>query len=167
MLDPAAKRQINCGRLSTPAIYGKYPGSENGDWKDTAPQPGRAVKDCFFNDSNAFLVEHLDSNFTIICRDDSLDQAEKDKLAAHGIKILEIDPNRSSEFITLYELTARSFYLVGPDQYILGRWKNFTPQDAITLMNRYLSGEVFPHGDLQKTAQELVDQQVYAMIMKG
>src|SRR6185437_1432095 len=159
-----AKKQINCGRLSTPAVYGKIHGSENGNWQNTALQPGHAVKDCFFNNGHDYLIDHLDNRFTIICLRGSLIKKNKDALAARDITIVEIDGETSPVFLDLYELRQFAAYLVTPDLYVLGKWKNFTTQDAVTLIGRYFSGEGFSAGDVPQSEQGLIDEDVFRRI---
>jgi len=159
-----AKKQINCGRLSTPAVYGKIHGSENGNWQNTALQPGHAVKDCFFNNGHDYLIDHLDNRFTIICLRGSLIKKNKDALAARDIKMVEIDGETSPVFLDLYELRQFAAYLVTPDLYVLGKWKNFTTQDAVTLIGRYFSGEGFSAGDVPQSEQGLIDEDVFRRI---
>jgi predicted metal-dependent RNase len=63
-------------------------------------------------------------------------------------------------------LTDEAAYLITPDQYILGRWKNFTQKKAIDLINLYLSGVVYDNTTLQKTEQEIIDEQVAEKLMR-
>lgn len=60
-----------------------------------------------------------------------------------------------------YVLGIGAAYLITPDQYILGRWKNFHTTQAIDLMNLYLSGVVYDNTTLHKLEQELIDQEVF------
>lgn len=67
---------------------------------------------------------------------------------------------------TLYNLTSGAAYLITPDQYILGRWKNFNPAKAIDLMNVYLSGVIYDNTTLHKTEQEVIDEEVSEKLMR-
>jgi 3-(3-hydroxy-phenyl)propionate hydroxylase len=155
--DISYKKQINCGRLSVPNIYGKYPNSENGNWQNTDLEAGRAIKDCFMATKNQFLIENLGYSFTILCLSGTLKDAEKSKL---NIKIIEIEPTNNLEIINLYELKEGAVYLITPDQYILGRWKNFEVENALDLLKNYLSGKTFEIATLQKSEQEKIDEMV-------
>jgi 3-(3-hydroxy-phenyl)propionate hydroxylase len=165
--DTEAKKQINCGRLSTPAVYGKYADSENGDWQNADLQPGKPVKDCFFNDGKDYLTEHLGHHFTIICKRNSIHQQHKNTLTELGINILEVDAAASLQLAALYELYDSSFYLITPDQYILGRWKSFAIKCAANLVERYLFAGGFLPGNSPKNFGEMLDEKVYRMIIKG
>jgi 3-(3-hydroxy-phenyl)propionate hydroxylase len=181
--NPIYKRQINCGRLSVPNLYGKYPNSEEGIWKTADLEAGRAIKDCFLsekdtnwtnfhevsieireNSSNScpvlnYLIEQLGYHFTLLTLQNSLSASDKSILEAHQITILEINA-AEKHFINLYDLSENAAYLITPDQYILGRWKAFTTDKAINLMKIYLSGAVYDGATLQKSEQELIDEQI-------
>jgi hypothetical protein len=51
-------------------------------------------------------------------------------------------------------------YLLTPDQYILGRWRNVNLTDVLDLIDEYLAGKVFKEESLIKTEQELIDEAV-------
>jgi 3-(3-hydroxy-phenyl)propionate hydroxylase len=163
--DKSYKRQINCGRLSVPNIYGKYPNSEDGIWFTQELEPGRAVKDCFLDNIETFLIEKLNYQFTILVLNGTLSIEEMNQLEATNIKVLEINGLNNGAFIELYDLKKGAAYLISPDQYILGRWKNFNNQKALNLMNSYLSGSVYDISTLHKSEQELIDQQVAYTLM--
>lgn len=156
--NPIYKRQINCGRLSVPNLYGKYPKSEEGIWKTLDLEAGRAIKDCFLNE-NAYLIEKLGYHFALLTLENSLSVVDKTILYVHQITVLEI-PATSESIINLYDLSENAAYLITPDQYILGRWKPFTTDKAIDLMKNYLSGAVYDGATLQKSEQELIDEQI-------
>jgi 3-(3-hydroxy-phenyl)propionate hydroxylase len=156
--NPIYKRQINCGRLSVPNIYGKYPNSEEGIWKTLDLEAGRAIKDCFLNE-NVYLIEKLNYHFALLTIQNNVSASDKSILEAHRITILEIS-STEKYFINLYDLSENAAYLITPDQYILGRWKPFTTDKAINLMKNYLSGAVYDGATLQKSEQELIDEQI-------
>jgi 3-(3-hydroxy-phenyl)propionate hydroxylase len=158
--DATYKRKINCGRLSVPNIYGQYPNSNEGVWKSDEIAPGHAVKDCPIHTAKTFLSEKLKDEFTLLILKDMLFEKDKKILKSHNINILEINYKRNTTLIMLYELEIDAAYFITPDQYILGRWKNFNPNKAIDLMNLYLSGKTFESETLQKSAQELIDDEV-------
>ncbi len=170
----AYKKQINCGRLSVPNIYGKYPNSEEGIWKTQDLEAGRAVKDCFLNKEmehldkigKTYLIEKLKYNFTILTLKNTLSKEDKKGFKSLKINILEADFKKDEALINLYDLTERAAYLITSDQYILGRWKDFVPHKAIDLMKIYLSGQVFETTTLHKTEQELIDEQVAKTLMR-
>lgn len=171
--DIAAKKQINCGRLSVPSIYGKYPNSEMGYWKNKDLAPGRAVKDCFINNKtifedrskNTFLIENLKSEFTILTLKHTLSGSDIKKLKSHNINVLEIDKLENAPLMTLFEMSFGQVYLITPDQYVLGRWEEFKPPFAIDLVKKYLSGQIFEATTLQKSEQELIDAAVTEQIL--
>jgi 3-(3-hydroxy-phenyl)propionate hydroxylase len=158
--DITYKKQINCGRLSVPNIYGKYPNSEEGLWKTQDLEAGRAIKDFFLDDKKTYLIEKLKYQFTLLILKDMLTNEDKAALEANNIKIHTINYMKNTQLMRDYDLGIDAAYLITPDQYILGRWKNFIPQKAIDLMNIYLSGIVYDNTTLHKTEQELIDEQV-------
>ncbi|MEN9611472.1 MAG: hypothetical protein RLZZ628_2286 [Bacteroidota bacterium] len=156
LFDKAAKKQINCGRLSTPSVYGKYLNSEEGVWQNNDLEPGRCAKDCFMNHRTAHLIEKLSYQFTLLIPK----SVDVPIFKNHSICVLEIHPTGNEDLIKKYDLTDDAAYLITPDQYILGRWKLFSPQKAIDLMEMYLSGIVYDTNTLRKTEQEVIDEQV-------
>jgi 3-(3-hydroxy-phenyl)propionate hydroxylase len=94
-----------------------------------------------------------------------LSLSDKKALKAHKIKLLEISA-AAKIFIDTYNLSKNAAYLITPDQYILGRWKDFTTDKAIDLMNLYLSGVVYDTTTLHKTEQEIIDEQVAKKLMR-
>lgn len=156
--DTQFKKQINCGRLSVPSVYGKYPASEEGAWKNTILEPGRALKDCML--ATDYLIDHLDYRFTVLLAKNSFSTTDIILLSQKNIAIIEIDPVNHPALANLYELADGGTYLVTPDQYILGRWKNVNLSDVLALIDQYLAGNVFAEESLIKTEQELIDEAV-------
>jgi 3-(3-hydroxy-phenyl)propionate hydroxylase len=156
--DSTYKKQINCGRLSIPCVYGKYPNSENGRWMNTVLEPGRAVKDCVLD--SGFLIERLGYQFTLLTEKNTLSAEEKRQLAQNNIAIIEIDSSENANIINLYDLASGGAYLFTPDQYVLGRWRNVQVNDVIELTQNYLAGDVFEEESLIKTEQEMIDEEV-------
>lgn len=167
--DIAFKKHINCGRLSVPNIYGKYPNSEVGRWKTPDLGVGRVIKDCYFHwgsklENKEYLIDRLQNQFTLILSTESClylaVTTNFELITENNINVLNLNLNDNEHIKTAYDLTWGSAYLITPDQYILGRWKDFTPEKAIDLMNLYLSGVTYDSGTLQKTEQEIIDEQV-------
>jgi 3-(3-hydroxy-phenyl)propionate hydroxylase len=156
--NPVYKKQINCGRLSVPNVYGKYPNSEDGHWKTQDLEAGRTIKDCFLRD-NVYLIEQLGYQFTLLTLKNTLSVSDKLLLESHRIAVLEIHAT-SETMIQSYDLSENAAYLITPDQFILGRWKPFTTDKALDLMKLYLSGAVSDGSTLQKSEQELIDEQI-------
>jgi 3-(3-hydroxy-phenyl)propionate hydroxylase len=165
--DSAYKKQINCGRLSVPNIYGKYPNNEDSSiwhWRNKDLEAGRCVKDFFLDDKKTYLIEKLKYQFTLLIQRDMLTIEDKTVLKAHNIAILEINHRKNTDLMWTYELGLDTAYLITPDQYILGRWKDFVPHKAIDLMQIYLSGAVYDSATLQKSEQELIDEEVFKQL---
>jgi len=156
--DTQFKKQINCGRLSVPSVYGKYPTSEQGAWKNTNLEPGRAVKDCLV--ATDYLIDHLDYRFTVLLAKNSFSTLDISQLFQKNIAVIEIDPVNHPALANLYELADGGAYLLTPDQYILGRWRNVNLTDVLDLIDEYLAGKVFKEESLIKTEQELIDEAV-------
>jgi 3-(3-hydroxy-phenyl)propionate hydroxylase len=156
--DTQFKKQINCGRLSVPSVYGKYPKSEDGVWENTNLSPGRAVKDCLI--TTDYLIDHLDYRFTVLLVKSRLSLAELKHLQERNIAVIEIDPVTHPALANLYELAQGGTYLFTPDQYILGRWRNVNVSEVLDLIDDYLAGNVFEEESLIKTEQEVIDEAV-------
>lgn len=152
------KKQINCGRLSIPCVYGQYPASEEGMWDNASLEPGRAVKDCLLE--SGYLIDQLGYRFTVLHSKNSLSNSELAQLEQKNITAIEIDPLNHPTLVTLYELADGGAYLFTPDQYILGRWKKLRGSDVLDLIDSYLAGNVFEEESLIKTEQELIDEAV-------
>ena len=158
MNDVVAKRQINCGRLSVPNVYGKYSQSEEGDWKAPDTSPGHSVKDCMMQEG--YLIEKLSSDFTLIAYANDISDDTKAHLIAHAIHSLIIVKGENQSLTDLYELSPGSAYLITPDQYVLGRWKNFSPDKAVRLKENYISGSLTGIILPSPSEQELIDEEV-------
>jgi 3-(3-hydroxy-phenyl)propionate hydroxylase len=156
--DSTYKKQINCGRLSIPCVYGKYPNSENGRWMNTVLEPGRAVKDCVLD--SGYLIERLGYQFTLLTAIDTISVADKEQIAQNNIALIEIDSAENANIMNLYDLASGGAYLFTPDQYVLGRWRNVHVNDVLELTNNYLAGDVFEEESLIKTEQEMIDEAV-------
>lgn len=156
--DTQFKKQINCGRLSVPSVYGKYPTSEQGVWKNTNLEPGRAVKDCLL--AADYLIDHLDYRFTVLLAKNSFLPSDLNQLSQKNIAVIEINPVNHPALANLYELADGDAYLFTPDQYILGRWRNVNLSEVIHLIDKYLAGNVFEEESLIKTEQEVIDEAV-------
>lgn len=165
--NPLAKKQINCGRLSVPCVYGKYPGSEEGHWNKQELAAGRALIDCPWENGDSFLIEQMGYHFTILTLKQPLGRAEHKRLEQSGIHILNIDPVTNSALIELYDLSPGSAYLITPDQYILGRWKRFSLDAVLDLHDVYLSGELAAINTWEQTEQEKIDAAVTQQIISS
>lgn len=152
------KKQINCGRLSIPCVYGKYPDCEEGSWQSQVLAPGRAVKDCSID--NDYLIDKLGYHFTLLIDKNRLSENDKKQIAQADIDIVEIDIYKSDKLSKLYDLVEGGGYLFTPDQYILGRWRNFEVSKVLGLLNSYLSGNLFEQNSLIKTEQEIIDEEI-------
>lgn len=165
--DPLAKKQINCGRLSVPCVYGKYADSEQGHWSKQEVAAGRALIDCPWESEDSFLIEQMSYHFTLLTLKQTLGQAERKHFEERGIHILNIDPATNAILIELYELSPGSAYLVTPDQYILGRWKRFSLDAVLDLHDAYLSGELASVNTWEQTEQEKIDAAVTLRIISS
>jgi 3-(3-hydroxy-phenyl)propionate hydroxylase len=152
------KKQINCGRLSIPCVYGKYFNSEEGCWQSKDLEPGRAVKDCSID--NDYLIDKLGYHFTLLIDKNRLSEDEKKQLTNAEIDIIEIDIFKNEKFSKLYDLLDGGAYLFTPDQYILGRWRNFRLSTVLDLINSYMTGNLFEQDSLIKTDQENIDEKI-------
>jgi hypothetical protein len=97
---------------------------------------------------------------------DILTNEDKATLEAHNIAVLEINDRKNTDLMRMYELDLNAAYLFTPDQYILGRWKDFIPKKAVDLMQTYLSGAIYEMDTLHKTEQEIIDEQVAEQLMR-
>jgi 3-(3-hydroxy-phenyl)propionate hydroxylase len=156
--DVFSKKQINCGRLSVPCVYGKYLNSEEGSWQSQDLAPGRAVKDCSLD--NGHLIDKLGYHFTLLIDNERLSEHEKVQIAQTEIDIIEIDIIKSHKLSKLYDLDNGGAYLFTPDQYILGRWRNFEVGNILDLIQSYMSGNLFEQDSLIKTEQEIIDEEI-------
>jgi 3-(3-hydroxy-phenyl)propionate hydroxylase len=152
------KKQINCGRLSIPCVYGKYLNSEEGYWQSQDLEPGRALKDCSID--NGYLIDKLGYHFTLLIDKNRLSEKEKKQIADAEIDIFEIDIFKNEKLSKLYDLADGGAYLFTPDLYILGRWRNFEFSNALDLINSYMFGNLFEQDSLIKTEQEIIDEEI-------
>ncbi len=160
------KKQINCGRLSVPNIYGKYTNSEQGTWQTLDLGAGYAVNDCYINNKTAYLIEKLGYHFTLLVLKGAISEEDIKHTKTYNIVVFEVNENENQTLIDMYDLTENAAYFITPHQYILGRWKHFELHKALDLFEYYLSGDEFDTMNLQKTEQELIDEQVAEKLMR-
>jgi len=160
--DAKAKRQINCGRLSVPNTYSSYSHSEGGEWEQSDTSPGHSIKDCKMDDG--YLIEKLSYIFTLIIPSANVSTEMEAYLTRHDIQLLPITSSDNYALTDLYELTSKAAYLITPDQYILGRWKNFTPDKAILLKGTYLSGTLANITPPAQSEQDVIDKEVAQLL---
>lgn len=165
--DLLAKRQINCGRLSVPCVYGKYPGAEEGPWSVQEVAPGRALIDCPWENEDGFLIGQMGYHFILLTQNQTLGQDEQKCLEERGIHILNINPAKNAALIEQYELSPGAAYLITPDQYVLGRWKRFSLDAVLNLYQAYLSGELAAINTWEQTEQEKIDAAVTQKIISS
>ena len=156
------KKQINCGRLSVPCVYGQYPESKEGIWKNQKLEPGRAVIDCRIG--TEYLIHKLGYHFTLLTGKNRLTVEDKKLLSQFKTDFLEIDVDENEAFAKLYELSEEGGYLLTPDQYVLGRWRVLNVNTVVDLIAAYMAGNVFEEGSLIKTEQEIIDEKVAKML---
>ena len=156
------KKQINCGRLSVPCVYGQYPESKEGNWKNQKLEPGRAVIDCRIG--TEYLIHKLGYHFTLLTGKNRLTIEDKKLLAQFKTDFLEIDVEKNEALAKLYELSEGGGYLFTPDQYVLGRWRALNVNTVVDLIGTYLAGNVFEEGSLIKTEQEIIDEKVAKLL---
>jgi 3-(3-hydroxy-phenyl)propionate hydroxylase len=72
---------------------------------------------------------------------------------------------KNTPLMRLYSMGFDQVYLITPDQYVLGRWEDFIPKFAIDLVQLYLSGKTFEIETLQKSEQEIIDDDVTKEIL--
>jgi len=161
MYDNVYKRRINCGRLSVPNVYTKYAISEEDSWINADTAPGNCIKDCTIHEGH--LIQKLSHEFTLMICAGAISADVEAELKANAIQVLLI-ANIEDTLITLYELSPNSAYLIRPDQYILGRWKNFSHDKAITLKATYLSADLTDTILPEPSEQELIDDEVAKML---
>jgi hypothetical protein len=121
-------------------------------------EPGRAVKDCSID--NNYLIDKLGYHFTLLIDKIRLSEDEKKQLTDAEIDIIEIDIFKSDKLSKLYDLVDGGAYLFTPDQYILGRWRNFRLSTVLDLINSYMTGNLFEQDSLIKTEQEIIDEKI-------
>ncbi|RRA98099.1 FAD-dependent monooxygenase [Larkinella rosea] len=151
------RNKINCGRLSVPNMYNPLPDSEEGKWDSTERSPGNCAIDCFIESAKSYLVESLPYDFTILVSEGILTQEEKINLISNKVFFLEINLSIDKSLCESYELTSSSAYLFTPDQYILGRWKDFEISKVLILIHNYKRGKFNPRSKTKRSDQELID----------
>ena len=129
-------------------------------------EAGRAVRDCHLDEKKTYLIEKLKYRFTLMISRNILTIKDKATLKAHNIAVIEINDRKNTDLMWTYKLGLNTAYLFTPDQYILGRWKDFIPKKAIDLMQTYLSGATYEMDTLHKTEQEIIDEQVAEKLMR-
>jgi 3-(3-hydroxy-phenyl)propionate hydroxylase len=143
-----ARRLVNSGRLSVPAVYDGSPLNGPDDaGLPAAARPGAACPDApvLAGNRQTWLLHALAPGFTGLYaapRDE--DPAERERLAAAlgggpvPVRLAAVDgpgaadlSDRDGHLAARYGLEPGAFYLVRPDQHVAARWRRRPGPDAI------------------------------------
>ncbi|UCH73379.1 MAG: FAD-dependent oxidoreductase [Rhodospirillales bacterium] len=139
---PFARRLVNSGRLSVPAVYADSPlnTKDEDDFAGTMP-PGSPCADAPIarNGRPGWLLSLLGSGFTLLCFGDA---PEPLKVGAVAVDLL----TAGRDFEDVEGLVAQRYdgrpgtvYLVRPDQHVAARWRAFDEAKVRAAVNRALA----------------------------
>jgi 3-(3-hydroxy-phenyl)propionate hydroxylase len=126
-----ARRMINSGRLSLPAVYASPLSTPDempfaGAAKLGAPLPDAPLAHA--DGSATHLVENLRGEFELIVVKDRDGKDEGGPRAPGGVALTVIGKDlfdREGKFTQRFDATPGAAYLVRPDQHLCARWRNF------------------------------------------
>src|SRR6516165_796814 len=132
-----ARRMVNSGRLSVPAIYDTPLSTPDavpfgGTAKLGAPLPDAPLRRA--DRAPAHLLENLHGEFEIIHVKNAAATNGQKPEAIDGIALTVIGDNLldgEGKFAQRFDATPGATYLVRPDQHLCARWRSF---DAVALM---------------------------------
>ena len=143
---PFARRLVNSGRLSTPAIYDGSPlNTADRDAFPTAMRPGSPCCDApvAFAGSESWLLHHLGRGFTLLfCPPEGAPPRERAAEVARQLEGLpvavavttvgagpDVDLRDEQGLLTSrYDLRPGTVYLIRPDQHVAARFRRFEPE---------------------------------------
>jgi 3-(3-hydroxy-phenyl)propionate hydroxylase len=125
---PFARRLVNSGRLSAPAIYRDSPlSTPDEDEFAGGPPPGSPVIDAPLD--NGFLCERLRGQFTLLAFDTN----------ARGAELIAA-PCRGA-IAERYDARPGTVYLFRPDQHVAARWRRTDPDRIARAIARAKGGK--------------------------
>ncbi len=138
---PFARRLVNSGRLSVPAVLGNSPlntADTEGDMFASAMIPGACAADApVVGPRGDWLLAHLDGGFTLLAFGAVVTTASAAALVAESIPCAVIQvggppvrgtlviEDRDGRLAQRYDAQPNTCYLVRPDQHICARWRAF------------------------------------------
>ena len=153
-----ARRFVNSGRLSTPAVYDGSPlNTPDVDPFPPAMRPGSACVDApvLFAGQKSWLLRHLGRSFTLLLRPPAgIPPRESAGEAARRLEGLpvsvavttagpegEVDLRDEEGLLTRrYDLQPGTLYLIRPDQHVAARWRRFDPEAVRAAVLRAIAG---------------------------
>ncbi len=139
---PFARRLVNSGRLSVPAVYAGSPlNTPDEDDFEGAMAPGSPCADAPIarNGKAGWLLNLLGGGFTLLCFGDA-----PEPLEVGGVTVGVLTAGR--DFEDTEGLVARRYdgrpgtvYLVRPDQHVAARWRAFDAAKVDAAVNRALA----------------------------
>ncbi len=145
---PFARRFVNSGRLSVPAVYDGSPlnGPDRGGFP-AAMRPGSPCADSPIRSgaTEGWLLHHLGREFTLLlCPPGGVEPrvAAAEAAAAFagsvpGVAVKTIGEDAACDLIdhrgiatARYALAPGTAYLIRPDQHVAARWRHFDPEEA-------------------------------------
>ena len=138
---PFARRLVNSGRLSVPAVLGSSPlntADTEGDMFASAMVPGACAADApVVGPRGDWLLAHLDGGFTLLAFGAAVTTASVAALVAESIPCAVIQvggqpvrgtlviEDKDGRLAQRYDAQPNTCYLVRPDQHICARWRAF------------------------------------------
>jgi 3-(3-hydroxy-phenyl)propionate hydroxylase len=125
-----ARPFVNSGRLSTAVSYPASPlNTPDTDHWDEGVPPGSPALDAPLGDG--WLLDRLGGRFVLLAHG-------WPGPAPDGVEVLDVREGAAklSLLRQRYELTLGAAYLVRPDQYIAGRWRDPTAEKALAALRR-------------------------------
>ncbi len=147
---PFARALINSGRLSVPTTQAGSPldtPDSDDDWL-RGPGPGRAMLDAPVAHGDAgWLVDHAGPGFAVLSFCGGTDDVPPLDVPASGLLVTRGMDRMAPRGWTLlrdlegiahrrYDARPGTTYLIRPDRYIAGRWRNFATQSLEAALKR-------------------------------
>ncbi len=139
---PFARRLVNSGRLSVPAVYADSPlNTQDEDEFKSAMAPGCPCADAPVTRDGApgWLLNLLGGRFTLLCFGDAAPALTVDGIAVEPLTAGRDFEDTEGLVAQRYDGTPGTVYLVRPDQHIGARWRAFDEARVRAAVNRALA----------------------------
>jgi 3-(3-hydroxy-phenyl)propionate hydroxylase len=141
---PFARKLVNSGRLSVPAVLSRSPlNTPDGATFDGSMVPGAVAADAPVRGPRGdWLLDHLGGGFDLLVFGDVVDAAQATELARSPIpcRVVQVGGadchdrtvvnDRAGLLAARYDGKPGTCYLFRPDQHVCARWRAFTVTDV-------------------------------------
>lgn len=139
---PFARRFVNGGRLSTPAVYARSPlNTPDADSFAANMAPGSPCADApiTHDGRTTWLLDRIGTHFTLLYFGDEIPPTAQAALAALEPSVLTLILARQDVAAARYDAKPGTAYLIRPDQHVAARWRDFSVEAVSVALDHCLT----------------------------